>query len=120
LGLALAAALALASLWIVWQTRRETAIRPRDRLGSSYADLQRRLARAGWARRVHEGPLAYARRVAGARPDLADELERLCTRYAELRYGLAPTPAQIDALSAQMAAFRVRAIKPKLPPQTAR
>jgi hypothetical protein len=119
LGLALAAALALSSLWIVWQTRRETAVRPLDQLGHRYAELQRRLARAGWARKIHEGPLAYAERVASARPDLADELQHLCAVYAELRYGEAPTQVQIDALSVAMAAFRVRAIKPKPQPQTA-
>jgi transglutaminase-like putative cysteine protease len=58
-----------------------------DRLARSYRALCRRLAAAGLPRAPHEGPLAYAERLARDRPDLAAAVTPLLRRYADARYG---------------------------------
>lgn len=60
-----------------------------DRLARSYRRLCSRLAVAGVARASHEGPLAYADRVARERPDLAAAVVPLLRHYAAARFGAA-------------------------------
>jgi transglutaminase-like putative cysteine protease len=74
--------------WIAWQVGRGPARQPRpDRLARAYAQLCGKLARGGLPRSAHQGPLAYADAVGERRPDLAQGVRSLLTRYAELRYG---------------------------------
>jgi hypothetical protein len=73
--------------WIAWHIGRSAGSRPADRLARAYARLCKKLARAGVAREVYEGPLDYAARIARRRPDLAPHARLLLTRYAHLRYG---------------------------------
>ncbi|CAK0770455.1 protein-glutamine gamma-glutamyltransferase [Gammaproteobacteria bacterium] len=61
--------------------------RSRDPLLMDWESFCRRLARAGIPRRPDEGPLAYAERVAVARPDLAHRVSLVARLYARLRYG---------------------------------
>jgi protein-glutamine gamma-glutamyltransferase len=79
--------LALGLAWLTWQVRRDLRPRMTDPLVRAYARLCRALAAAGLPRSAHEGPEAFAARVAQLRPELADSLTALCRRYAELRYG---------------------------------
>jgi len=88
-------------MWIAWHIGRSGGPRPPDRLGRAYARLCRKLARAGVARDAHEGPLAYAARIAHGRPDLAPRAQPLLARYAQLRYG----PVSGQAAATAIAAF---------------
>ncbi len=85
--------------WIIWVSltlRRSVArIRP-DRLGRAWLRLTRRLAGVAPARRGDEGPLAFAARIAAARPELAARVQAVAARYARLRFGATPTRAEID------------------------
>ena len=84
-------------MWIAWHIGRSAGPPPADRLARAYARLCRKLARAGVAREAHEGPLAYAERIAHDRPDLALRARPLLARYAQLRYG--PLSGQAAAVA---------------------
>lgn len=77
----------LAVAWLLW--RRQRALDPATRW---YLRLCRRLARRGLPRYPHEGPLDYAHRVAGQRPDLAESLIAAARLYARLRYRTGSEP----------------------------
>lgn len=66
--------------------RRATPRRPTDEPSRLWQRLQRRLARAGLAQAVSEGPADYAARVSAARPDLARAIDEAATLYIRLRY----------------------------------
>lgn len=68
-------------LWALRGERRQ--LHPLDR---AYRGYCARLARRGVAREAGEGPAAFARRVAVARPALADEAREFARLYAALRY----------------------------------
>jgi transglutaminase-like putative cysteine protease len=73
--------------WIAWQLReRVRSLRP-DAAGRLWRQLEARLARAGLPRAAHEGPLAYAARVAAARPAQAEQMQVIARLYAALRFG---------------------------------
>lgn len=57
-----------------------------------------KLGRTGMPRRPGEGPLAFARRVARERPDLAASAGRIAHLYAALRYGPRPPADQAAKL----------------------
>lgn len=57
-----------------------------DPLQRAWNRLSRRLEPAGLERKPWEGPLAYADRVASARPALADTMRDIANDYAGLRY----------------------------------
>jgi transglutaminase-like putative cysteine protease len=93
--------------WLSWQVRRDIGPAARDPLARAYAALCRRLARAGLPRAPSEGAEAYAARVAGARPDLADRLPALLRRYSDARYGgAAADRSATAALVRELRAFR--------------
>ena len=86
LAFAALAALALAAMaW--WLARAE---RERDPLLRAWHRLGRRYARLGLGRATHEPALAWAQRVAAARPQSGAELVALSQRFADSRY--APVP----------------------------
>jgi transglutaminase-like putative cysteine protease len=99
-----------AGLWLAWiaWTLRDTLrpVRP-DALARTWTRFDRMLARAGCARAAHEGPLAFARRVASLDPSLAAPVYDIARLYAQLRYG---PPA--DDTAARLARMRdlVRAL----------
>jgi transglutaminase-like putative cysteine protease len=61
-----------------------------DKTQTAWLRLCRKLGKAGLPRADCEGPSDYAARIAAARPDLADSMHDLATRYLKLRYA----PAQ--------------------------
>ncbi len=67
-----------------WTLRRR---HPADPVQRSWDRLSRKLAPIGLARRVEEGPLDYARRVAASRAQLAEPMQKIALLYADLRYG---------------------------------
>jgi transglutaminase-like putative cysteine protease len=77
--------------WIAWVSltlRRSVARRRPDRIGRAWLAATRKLAKIS-PRAAHEGPLAYATRIAVARPDLAAPVHAIAQRYATLRFGRA-------------------------------
>jgi transglutaminase-like putative cysteine protease len=75
---------ALALLWMAWLTAR--AGRERDPVLRAWRQLEARYARLGLARAPHEPPGRWLARIAEARPDLGDELQRLILRFNNWRY----------------------------------
>ena len=98
---AFAVALSTWLVWIAWQVGRGVPQARPDRLARAYARLCRKLGRVGMPRPSHQGPLAYADEVSTRRPDLAEGVRSLLTRYADLRYG-APRG---DSLAADVVSF---------------
>jgi transglutaminase-like putative cysteine protease len=58
-----------------------------DAARALYDRFCRRLARQGVVAAPAEGPLAFARRAAALRPELADWLHRVTVQYVAIRYG---------------------------------
>jgi transglutaminase-like putative cysteine protease len=58
-----------------------------DKVQATWLRLCRKLAKAGLPRAVHEGAQDYAKRIATARPELAESMADLALRYNTLRYG---------------------------------
>lgn len=84
LVLLLALSVALGLLWMVLLSRRNE--RERDPLLRAWHRLGRRYRRFGLEREPSEPALAWAARVAAARPDLAAGLSMLSQRFADWRY----------------------------------
>jgi protein-glutamine gamma-glutamyltransferase len=96
LGWAFAAGLLAWIAWVSLTLRRSVArLRP-DRVGRAWLKATRKLAKVT-PRAADEGPLAYAARVAAARPDLAAPVRSIAVRYATLRYGVAAR-GELEAL----------------------
>ncbi|HRP72172.1 MAG TPA: DUF3488 and transglutaminase-like domain-containing protein [Luteimonas sp.] len=79
-----AAGAVLALAWMLWLAARGE--RERDPVLRAWRRLGRRYARLGLARAAHEPALAWAQRVAAARPGDADALPALSVRFAQWRY----------------------------------
>lgn len=91
--------------WIAWVSlalRRSVAkIRP-DRIGRAWLRATRKLAKVAPARAPDEGPLAFAARIARARPDLAPQVNAIAARYAQLRFGPEAAPDEVDSLEREV------------------
>jgi protein-glutamine gamma-glutamyltransferase len=109
LVMVLAIAMALVLGWLTWQVRRELSISSKDETARAYAKLCARLAAAGLARRPHEGPEAYALRVARLRPDLAGAVTNLCAQYSFLRYAAPTAAVTLGQFQAAVRSFRPKA-----------
>jgi transglutaminase-like putative cysteine protease len=87
------------SIWlgaIAWRLRPRQFARTDDALSRAWRSLERKLRRAAPARAQHEGPLAYAERIARQRPELASTVTALARRFAMLRYGPASTKEELE------------------------
>jgi transglutaminase-like putative cysteine protease len=104
-------ALALWLIWFGWQSRRSLRTEPTAPVARAYARLCAKLARAGLARAAHEGPMHYAARIAALRPELATEIDELCSSYARLRFGRPSSARDVrpleEAFRRAVARFRV-------------
>lgn len=105
----LAVAMALVLGWLTWQVRRELSVSSKDETARAYARLCAKLAAAGMARLPHEGPEAYALRVARLRPDLAGVVTNLCGQYSSLRYAVPSAGVTLGQFQAAVRAFRPKA-----------
>lgn len=85
----------------LWR-RRVPAPEPSLRL---YRRFCARLARIGLRRHPWEGPLDFARRVGGRRPDLSAQIQTITKLYARLRYGSGDTET-LERLTALVRDFR--------------
>jgi transglutaminase-like putative cysteine protease len=106
LVMVLALAMALVLGWLTWQVRRELGRSSNDATGRAYARLCAKLASAGIARMPHEGPEAYALRVARVRRDLAGSVTNLCRQYSFLRYAAPAADVTSGQFQAAVRAFR--------------
>ena len=106
LVMVLALSMALVLGWLTWQVRRELERSSKDETARAYARLCAKLASAGIARMPHEGPEAYALRVARVRPDLAGSVTNLCRQYSFLRYAAPTTSVTLSQFQAAVRAFR--------------
>jgi hypothetical protein len=98
LGWAFAIGMTAWIAWVALSLRRSVArIRP-DRVARAWLRATRKLERVAPARATHEGPLAFANRIAAARPDLATPVAALATHYSRLRFGPEPDGADIAEL----------------------
>ena len=86
IALTCAIAILVGALALVMFRTREV----RDPLMLAYARFCGKLARVGLGRAPHEGPVAYAERVADARADLSAEVTRISRLYTGLRYAELP------------------------------
>jgi len=100
LGWALALGLILWLAAAAFQLGRIPRAAPREPLVRAYERLCRKLARAGFARRAHEGPLAYAESLARASPPLAAIAAPLLAGYARLRFGPVPASGRAERIAA--------------------
>lgn len=82
---------------LLWAMRRREPMNPAV---AGLRILETKLARAGLARRHHEGPQHYLSRAARALPTKRSQLELLMHNYLQLRYG------QLDPPAESMRAFR--------------
>lgn len=67
-----------------------------------------KLAHIGIRRAPHEGPLDFANRISGLRPDLAGRARRITQLYIALRYGDGDGTGQLDKLRSQVGRFSAR------------
>jgi Domain of unknown function (DUF4129) len=87
LGWAFGAGLVGWLLWVAWHVGSGGPRPRRDTLARAYANLCRKVNRAGVTRAPYHGPLAFADEISRLRPDLANTVHPLLLRYAQLRYG---------------------------------
>lgn len=80
--------------------------RTRDPVLAAWHRVCARLARAGVARRVNEGPRDYAERAAAALPEQAPQIRALSLRFAALRYAPGTSDADAPAFAREARAFR--------------
>ncbi len=78
----------------------------RDPVARAWQQFCARLARRGLARGAHEGPLAFAERVAMHRPELAMPASEIGKLYAALRYGPTVPPVAVRRLQRLVRRFR--------------
>jgi transglutaminase-like putative cysteine protease len=68
----------------------------KDKIQRLYLKLGKRLAKAGYPRRPHEGPVDYLQRIGKQNPALGRKLRPVLQTYALLRYGSQASPAGIQ------------------------
>jgi hypothetical protein len=87
-------------------TLQRIRVRVRDPVKLTYTSFCRKLAQAGLARAPSEGPLSYAERVIGVRPDLEPLVRRFVALYVNVRYGTAADAQTIAELRALARDFK--------------
>ena len=105
--LAAAVAPAVAALAAL-RLRHRPALRA-DRVDRAYARFCSKLERVGCARRPHEGPYDFARRIAMTRPALSVPVDQITLAYVGLRYAHA-APVSAAGLEALVRAFAPRRV----------
>ncbi len=69
---------------LIWRFRKEK-IQP-DPVAVTYAGFSEKLYKLGFATEPGQGPVGFARRCMGERPDLATEIQLIMDLYVSLRY----------------------------------
>ncbi len=114
---ALAGALVLGALLALFlHYRGSLSERPRpDRIRQSWDRFCGRMARAGLPRRPDEGPADYAKRIAQARPALAEPVNEIADLYIALRYADDADPATLTRFRGAVRSFSAPQPKPGPP-----
>lgn len=76
-----------------------------DRVGRSWAQFCRRMAREGVARSNRECPRDYLARIRRERPELTSAAEDVVGRYIDIRYGGGPDPESVRLFRRQIQRF---------------
>ncbi|MCC6135473.1 MAG: DUF3488 and transglutaminase-like domain-containing protein [Candidatus Contendobacter sp.] len=98
--------IALSSFGLLFAGLRWRSRWVRDPVARAWQRFCVRLARRGLARSAHEGPLAFAERVAIQRPELAMRASEIGKLYAALRYGPTTPPTAVRRLQRLVRRFR--------------
>ena len=106
LAIALGSGMSAWLAWLAWSLRRLARGARPDALARAWRRIDRRMARAGYARAPQEGVLNYCERLARSRPAAAAALSPLARRYALLRFGPAPAPAELRDFLRAARSFR--------------
>jgi protein-glutamine gamma-glutamyltransferase len=88
------------ALWLLFRMRRESAVQ------RAWLRFCGKLRRAGLERAPSEGPLHYARRVAGRLPQRAESIRDIADLYVELRYGPGAAPERLFLFRNLVRGFR--------------
>jgi transglutaminase-like putative cysteine protease len=91
-------------VYVVW-SRRAPPLDPAQRL---YLRFCRKLARVGVERAPDEGALAFAKRAAAERPELAPDIGAITARYLNLRYGRVASNEELRVLARAVATLKSR------------
>ena len=102
---ALTAGLAALTVFIALFVLRKRTLKL-DHAARTYAQFCRKLARVGFDRLPHEGPVDFARRVTDARSDLTDEVMTITQYYTVIRY--AGAQVSVVNFKKQVRAFNAR------------
>jgi transglutaminase-like putative cysteine protease len=104
LSCVLGAMMLVATIWAM----RSAARHPGDAIDRAWSRLGERLARAGIARRLNEGPLDLLQRTHAIAPALAHALDPLVGEYVDLRYGAGSSaPQRVSAFAAAVRRLRL-------------
>lgn len=107
LTLLLAACISLVAAALAIFILRQRPLRPADPALALYQKFCKRIARStGLRRGVAEAPIRFARRCAGARPDLATQVAAITELYLRARYAGHEPDAALADLRFRLAAFR--------------
>lgn len=80
--------------WLTWRYRPRRS----DPAVEAYAELKRKLAKAGIVCAPHEGPVDFLSRAAQAKPELSSQLQQLRDVYIALRYEPGPSSQALSQL----------------------
>ena len=79
--------------WIAWSLRDQLRPLRRDGATRLWLRLEAKLRRRGHARRIYEGPISFATRVAATDPSIALPLVNAAREFSRLRYGAGGRPS---------------------------
>jgi len=96
----------VAGLLAAWALRPRS---PADAIDRDWTRFCQRLTAIGLPREAWEGPLDYARRVSGLRPELGPAVLAIATDYAVLRYG----PAGTDTVASRRFHQTIKNFRPR-------
>jgi len=102
MGALLAVMLSAFGAWALHEHARQDAV------AGAWSAFSRKMSRLGLARRPHEGPTDYARRIGAAAPRLAGPAAELAGLYAQLRYGRGAGPGGSREFVRRVRSFRLR------------
>ena len=88
---------------------RKRAVTPLSEVDREFLSFCRMLDKEGLGRRLGEGPLDYASRIAAERPDLADAADRVARAFVQQNY-VADITDDATELRQAIRAFRVKTL----------
>jgi len=94
---------------VAWWVFRQGTGRRIDRIRQAYDQFCRKLAKAGSARLINEGPQEYYARIRDRLvPACAGAADKIIQQYLQIRYGSDDSKQNIKAFLHSVRAFRVK------------